>query len=145
MGDESIIAPPRSKNAASTGTSAPAAAVSGGTLNVSQLPTPSAGSVSPETGIVLMIGAPDCASERAGQAGSAAAAASLRRTSRRRAETGPSIMSGWRSASWKRRSLRCERVHPMAYFAHRDTLADDGRGWDNDVYPHLPRPGSRRA
>src|SRR6266567_7661694 len=86
MGEESIIAPPRSKNVPSTGTSAAAAPVSGGTLKVIQLPTPIAGSTSPVAGIARVMGVDACAEASRGHIGSAEAASARR--NRRRLEGG---------------------------------------------------------
>src|SRR5258707_5290679 len=91
MGEESIIAPPRSKNMRSTGTSAAAAAVSGGTLKVIQLPTPIADSVSPVAGIARLTGVEACAEASRGQIGSALTA-SARRNRRRVDGGGPGVL-----------------------------------------------------
>src|SRR5437762_13341551 len=88
IGEESIIAPPRSKKLRSTGKSEAAAALSGGTLNVIQLPTPMAGSVSPLAGTACMIGARPCAQTGPDQNGAAAPAATPASKRRRRGEAG---------------------------------------------------------
>ena len=86
MGEESIIAPPRSKKPRNTGTSDAAAAVSGGTLNVIQLPTPIEGSASPVPGMGRMIAARPCARASSDQNGAVAAAATAASMRRRRGE-----------------------------------------------------------